>query len=420
MNLTALAVAFILVTAAAASEPKTSSRSGTGTKAASKATIDEGASSDSNAGPAEIVIHRRRIHLRAPEKYQLSMHLDRVRTVRLAAPFDGAVKTILHKPGERLESGGEVVRMDTTEKQLRLDRAKALYKVAQIEDSLAGSGKGSAKQLAAAKLEAAKAELDLAVYWVEQGAVPAPFNCEILRVDVAEGQIVRLGDTLVTVGDTAALMVEVPVDRNATKAGQPLEIKVEDRSVPGTVDTILPLASRFESLRDLLPAAASAIVLLPNPDGRLRAGQTVYSPLIPRDFVADIPNSCIANTPDGTHKVQVLRNNVVRDVPIATLAAVGPDRSFVSGAFDANDEVIESATPNWLTVRLSERRRPPLRQQRRPNLVLRRRAGPRHRDPGGDSVETLGHLSVVQAARTAHTAVAGPMWRCPNRGLGPL
>jgi len=344
VHLAALAVAFAFVTALAASEPKTSSRRGAGAKSSSKSG-EEATGAESNSGPTEIVIHRRRIHLRTPEKYQLSMHLDPVRTVRLAAPFDGSVKSILHKAGDRLESGGEVVRMDTTEKQLRLDRAKALFKVAQIEEKVADADKGSAKQLAAARLEAAKADLDLAVYWVEQGAVRAPFNCEILRVDVPEGQIVRLGDPLATVGDTSALLVEIPVDRNATKAGQPLEIKVEDRAVPGTVDSILPLGSRFESLRDLLPSAASAIVIVPNPDGRLRAGQTVYSPLIPREFVADVPNSCIANLPDGNHRVQVLRNNVVRDVPIATLAAVGPDRSFVSGAFDPNDEVIESATP---------------------------------------------------------------------------
>ena len=115
-------------------------------------------------------------------------------------------------------------------------------------------------------------------------------------------------------------------------AGQPIEIKVEDRTVPATVDAILPLAPRFEALRDLVPSAASAILIVPNTDGRLRAGQTVYSPFVPRVVVADVPNSCIANAADGTHKVQVLRDNVVRDVPIATLAAVGPDRSFISGA----------------------------------------------------------------------------------------
>ena len=154
-----------------------------------------------------------------------------------------------------------------------------------------------------------------------------------------------MGEPLAIVGDMTALMVEMPVDRNATKAGQPIEIKVEDRTVPATVDAILPLAPRFEALRDLVPSAASAVLVVPNTDGRLRAGQTVYSQFVPRDVVADVPNSCITNSPDGNHKVQVLRNNVVRDVPIATLAAVGSDRSFISGAFDPSDEVIESASP---------------------------------------------------------------------------
>jgi multidrug efflux pump subunit AcrA (membrane-fusion protein) len=233
--------------------------------------------------------------------------------------------------------------MDTTEKQFRLERAKALYKAAQLEDEHA-TGAAWSKPLAAAHLQAAKADLDLAVYWVEQGGIRAPFNSEVLRVEVSEGQIVRMGDPLVTVGDTAALTVEMPVDRNTTRAGQPAEIKVEDRSIPATVEAILPLASRFEPLRDLVASAASAVVILPNVDGRLRPGQTVFSPLIPRDVIADVPNSCIANAADGSHKVQVLRDNVVRDVPIATLAAVGPDRSFISGAFDPTDEVIESAS----------------------------------------------------------------------------
>jgi membrane fusion protein, multidrug efflux system len=251
----------------------------------------------------------------------------------------------LHKPGERMDSGSEIIRMDTTEKQLRQDRAKALFQVAQIEDDQAGPESGTARKLADARLQAAKADLDLAVYWVGQGGIRAPFNCEILRIDASEGQVVRMGDPLATIGDTSALTVEIPVDRNATRAGQHLDLKVEDRTVPATVDTILPLSARFESLRDLVPSAASAVVVVQNADGRLRPGQTVFSSVVPRDFIADVPNSCITNSPDGNHKVQVLRNNVVRDVPIATLAAVGPDRSFISGAFDPGDEVIESATP---------------------------------------------------------------------------
>jgi len=349
ISLTALAAASVSVTALPSADSKSAAkRRATSAKsaAASPAEVSESPAPESSGAPTEIVIHRRRIHLRTPDKYQVSMHLDPIRTVRLAAPFDGTVKSILHKPGERVDSGTEVVRMDTTEKQLRLERAKALYKSAQLDEEQAGplAAKAYGKQLAAAHLQAAKADLDLAVYWVEQGGIRAPFNSEVLRVEVSEGQIVRMGDPLVTVGDTASLTVEMPVDRNATRAGQAAEIKVEDRAIPATVEAILPLAPRFEPLRDLVASAASAVVILPNIDGRLRPGQTVFSPLIPRDVIADVPNSCIANAADGTHKVQVLRDNVVRDVPIATLAAVGPDRSFISGAFDPTDEVIESAS----------------------------------------------------------------------------
>ncbi len=287
ISLTALAAVFISITVVRSADSRALTKRGGAARSASSSTTgaSDSSASESTGAPTEIVIHRRRIHLRAPEKYQVSMHLDPVRTVRLAAPFDGTVRSILHKPGERLESGTEVVRMDTTEKQLRLERAKALYKVAQLEDDQA-TGTTNGKQLAAARLQAAKADLDLAVYWVEQGGVRAPFKCEVLRVDVSEGQVVRMGEPLVTVGDTGALMVEMPVDRNSTRAGQPLEIKVEDRSVPATVDAILPLAPRFEPLRDIglfggvgdrpgakygRPTAAGANCLLtPDPQRRRR------------------------------------------------------------------------------------------------------------------------------------------------------
>ncbi len=192
IGLAALVATLAYATAVPSADTKSSSKRG-GTAKSAPATEAGDSSSDSNNAPAEIVIHRRRIHLRAPEKYQVPMHLDPVRTVRLAAPFDGTVKSILHKPGEHLESAAEVIRMDMTVNELRRDRAKALYQVAKLEDEQAS---GNAKPLDDARLQAAKAELDLAVYWVEQGALRAPFSCEVLRVDVSEGQIVRMGEPL--------------------------------------------------------------------------------------------------------------------------------------------------------------------------------------------------------------------------------
>jgi len=320
--------------------------SGSSSAGSAGTTSPEPADAESGGTPGQVVIHRQALHLRAPEKYQVSMQLEPVRTVRLAAPFDGIVKTVVHKSGDKLESGADVFRMDTTERQLLLDRAKALYNAAKIESQRAGSGGSGtiAKELADARQDAAKAELDLAVYRAGQGVVRAPFNAEVFRVDVSDGQIVRMGDPLATVGDTTTLRAEIPVDRSSTAPGQTLQIKVEDRAVPAKVDAVLPLATRFEPVRDLLPSAASAVVLFQNADGRLKSGQTVFSPLIPRDPIADVPNASIGNVPDGSHKVQVLRGNVVRDVPIATLAPIGADRTFISGPFEPTDELITSTS----------------------------------------------------------------------------
>jgi multidrug efflux pump subunit AcrA (membrane-fusion protein) len=270
------------------------------------------------------------------------MHLEPKQLVRIASPFDGVVKSLLHKPGQKIDIATEIVRMDVTPKQLLLDRAKALYRAAQLEADAGATKGGTAKELAEARVLAAKADLDLAAYWVEQGTLRAPFPGEVLGVSVAEGQVVRMGDPLVVLGDTGALTVEIPVDRAATQVGQNLTIKVEEQTASGKVEALLPLSARFEPLRDLLPSAALASVVVKNSSGALKAGQTVYSPLVPRDPIADVPNSCIGNIGDGGHKVQVLRDNTVRDVTIATLAPVGVDRSFVAGAF--RDGVIESSS----------------------------------------------------------------------------
>jgi biotin carboxyl carrier protein len=352
-----LIAAMVLTTQCLAAPPSTDRKSGPkkgkpASRTGTARTDDDAAAEPADSGQApptgQIVIHRQPLHLRAPEKYQISMHLEPKLLVRVAAPFDGTVKTVLRKPGQKVDTATEIVRMDLTPKQLLLDRAKALYRAAQLEAESAGKGStGSdpsiAKQLAEARLQAAKADLDLAGYWVEQGNLRAPFPGEIFGVSVSDGQLVRMGDPLLVLGDTSVLTVEVPVDRAATQVGQNLTIKVEDQTASAKVEALLPLSARFEPLRDLLPSAALASVVVKN-SGTFKAGQTVFSPLVPRDPIADVPNSCIGNVGDGSHKVQVLRDNTVRDVAIATLAPVGVERSFVAGPFRDGDEVIESSS----------------------------------------------------------------------------
>jgi RND family efflux transporter MFP subunit len=293
------------------------------------------------AAPERVVIVREPLRLTDASEYRIPLELEPIRTVELAAPVDGVVLSVHVQGGQSIGKQGEAVRMDTTEQQLLLDRATALYKAAQIEAKRAGAaGDRDLIDLADAKLQAAKAEFELAQYRLERMSVRAPFDGQILRVSAVDGQMVRAGEPLSTLVDTTRFKVEIPVDRQSAAAGGPIQIDIEDTRVSATIEQVLPLSERFEKLRDIVTSVASAIVLVDNVGDRLKVGQTVHAPLVPRQPVAEIPNSSLANQGDGTQKVQVIRGNVVRDVKVELLGQVGAERVHISGPLIEGDELI--------------------------------------------------------------------------------
>jgi multidrug efflux system membrane fusion protein len=283
----------------------------------------------------EVVIKREALKLTDPRTYRVLMHLDGVRTVDLTAPVDGIVRSVTAKAGQKIKAQSEAVRMDDTRASLILKRARAHLQAAQIEKKQADNA-----ALAEARLEAAQSEVDLAQFDVEQLVIRAPFAGEIQRVLVVEGQFVRAGDKLATLIDASRLAVEVPVERSAAAVGSNIEIKVEGTAVKGRVESVAALAERFDPLRELTVSPASAVVSVDNSAGKFAAGQTVFSDLIPLSPVAVVPAGCVSNVADGNRKVQVLRDNVVRDLTVKILAKVGTESIFISGGFNEGDEVI--------------------------------------------------------------------------------
>jgi len=300
---------------------------------------------EKNAGEQEVVIKREALKLTDPRSYRVSMHLDAQKTVELIAPVDAYVRAVAAKPGQKLKVQGEVVRLDDTRAALVLKRAKANLAAAQIEKKLAQAKNDTdLTALADARLEAAQADLDLAQFESERMVIRGPFNGEIQRVDVVEGQFVRAGEKLATLIDPSRLVVEVPVERGAAAVGSSVDIKVEETPVKARVESVTALADRFDPLRELTVSPASALVSVENTQGKLFAGQTVYSDLIPLAPVALVPSSSISNAEEGNRKVQVLRENVIRNLRVKILAKVGNDSVFVSGRFNDGDEVIVSTT----------------------------------------------------------------------------
>ncbi len=303
------------------------------------AALQKGPLPNANAGD-QVLVKREAARLTNPDKYRSHLYLEPIQSLTLAAPFDGVIRQIAVKTNGQVKSQQEVVRLDNTVQKFQLARAQAAFKAATIEMKLADKKDENLAALAQAKLDVAKAELDLAQHNVDQATIRSPLIGDVMKIFVSEGQFVRAGDPLAIVADYTKLKVEIPAERAQLEKDKPFTLKVEQAEVEGKVDAILPLNNKFDPLRDLFESVASAVVVVDNGSNRLKPGQTVYVPLIPRNPVVEIPSGAIANLPDGSRRVQILRQWMVRDIPVVVMGPIGSSRLYVSGAFADGDEVI--------------------------------------------------------------------------------
>ncbi|MCA9015493.1 MAG: HlyD family efflux transporter periplasmic adaptor subunit [Planctomycetaceae bacterium] len=286
-----------------------------------------------------VSIQREAITLRHPRDYYVPLNLKPVRSLTIASPIDGVVHAIDVKPGDKSTAKSVLVRLDPSIPQAEVARAQAALEVATQEQKTATN-----KEIAKARVDLAQAELKIANIRLEQTMIRAPFEGEIFRIFAAPGAFVRAGEPLLELGDTSKLQIEIPLTREEARKGASININVEEQAAQATVDQVLPLAPQFEKLRDLANSITSAVVILNNNGNQFRPGQSVSVALIPRYPIAEIPTISVANTPEGERKIQIVRENVIRDLKPQILGQVGPERLFVSAPFNKDDEIIVSSS----------------------------------------------------------------------------
>lgn len=306
------------------------------------AQADDGQPATGGAGGLQVVIERSPLMLRDPKSYDIPLKLRPGRQVTLVAMADGTVLSVMTKPGgQKVLSGSEILRLDSRIRQLELERAKAALLVA-TEEEKAASGSGAAK----ARVDLAQKDVAIAELQLEQTMVRVPFEGYVYSIPVEEGAYVRRGDPLATITDPKTLIAEVPIDRNAFKVGDSIELKIEDVAVQGKLTAIVPLSERFDPLRGLFQSVAGGIVEIDNTGERFLTGQTVYSPMIPRNTVTEVATTVIRNTEDGTRNVQVIRDGFVKNVSVVLLGQIGDGSVWVTGRFSPGDElVVRSSEP---------------------------------------------------------------------------
>jgi multidrug efflux pump subunit AcrA (membrane-fusion protein) len=299
------------------------------------------------AAPAEepVIIKREPLTLIDARTYRVPLQLDPIRKLELVAPVDGVVRSISGKAGGKVPKETSVIQLDDAAAALRVKRAKSLLQAAKIEKKIADAAKQpDAMELAQARLEAVEAELALEELAAQQLVLRARFAGELARINVSEGEYVRQGQVLAVLTDSTKLQVELPADRETAKVGGPIKFQVEAVDMEGKISAVMPLAARFDPLRELSEGLVSVLVEIDNAGGKQFAGQGVFTSLIPNSTVSQVPALSVANLPDGSRKVQVLRDNIVRTLPVALHSRVGTESVWISGPFKRGDELVVSAS----------------------------------------------------------------------------
>lgn len=297
------------------------------------------------AGSKLLAIQRRQVTLTPAESYRVPLRLEPIRSVTIIAPYDCVVKSIAEKEGRAVNAEVEVLRLDNQRLDLLTKRATAAREVAQSEVRIARSSNNAEQiKLAEAKLVVAESDWSLAVFDLAAASIRAPYAATLLRVHVAEGQQLKAGQPLVTFGDVSKLKCRLPVDRDVVKVGATLELAVEAQTVRAIVESVTVLDAEHDKQRELAVSAATAVAVIESASGGWHPGQVVYGPLSPRGSVLSVPLTSVKTDASGSRIVQVLREGVIRNVPVMLHGQIGKEALFVSGQLSEKDELVLSTS----------------------------------------------------------------------------
>ena len=298
-------------------------------------------------GPQPVIIQRRAVELSSPDRYRVPLQLRPAREVVLTAPFAGVIKSVEAQPGSKAEAQFELAKIDSERLKLTRERAVAARTLAELQlrqATITGDKAGIA--LAEAQVKVADAEVRLTDYDEKQTALRAPYGGSVLDVFVQPGQRVQSGDPILSFGDLSQLRCRVPVERTTSKPGSEMPLNVEDQTVSGRVESVVALTTELQVLRELSVSVALADIVIDNPSRKLREGQAVFAPLIPKNPLTRVPLEVVRTASSGERIVQILRGHVVRNVPVSLHGQDGKEEVFVSGPFTEHAELLLSASAN--------------------------------------------------------------------------
>lgn len=202
-----------------------------------------------------------------------------VRSVTVTSPSGGTLEELLVSPGDMVEAGDIIGRLDAETEQITHDRARLAAEDARVtlerQRELARSSLVATSALAAAKLAADTAELELrsAEIALERRNIVAPISGIVGLMQVTPGNYLAAQTAVTTIDDTSAIDIDFWVpERYAARVQPGMPVTVSAVALPGRTfaGEVSATDNRIDPASRTLQVEAS----IPNDENLMRAGMS--------------------------------------------------------------------------------------------------------------------------------------------------
>ena len=265
------------------------------------------------------------------------------REATLGAEVSGTVEALLVRKGQRVKAGQPLVRLNKADRELQLERAKALLRVRQKEHNAARSlrERGLQGEVAFSQAEAALVEAKAAVKNLELALgntqVNAPFDGIVELMHVEKGDYLGVGDPVASVVDLDPLVINADVSERHIQqihTGQDARISlVNGLSTNGKLRYKASVASPQTN-------TFAIEVEIPNADMAISAGISANVELaLDSQTAIKVTPSMLALDESGNLGIKtVVNENRVAFVPISIIK-VEPDGIWLGGVGEQVDVI---------------------------------------------------------------------------------
>lgn len=255
----------------------------------------------------------------------------------------GVVEEVLFKPGDRVEKGAPLLRLDRRAEEIAILRAKSALDLAKATldrlNRLGANATEVARQDATNAVAVAEADLAAAEYEFSRKEVRAPFAGVVGITDVYEGQYATAGTAVATLDNRDTLILTFNVPERAMGldlVGKTVRANARTERGRFYEGEITAVDSRVDAATRTLRAEAN----MPNPEGRLLPGATYsVSVVLVGEPAPTVPALAVQWDRRGAHVWRIKHDDTVERVDVVIVKREG-DQVALKATLQEGDQVV--------------------------------------------------------------------------------